>query len=377
MRPPTLVDLLPTIQVGSTVVVEVGYNDFEDPFADSVETSLQALRKAGAERVLWLTLRADRTSYLSMNDVIRAAATRHPELTVVDWNLFSRSHPDWFQDDGLHLDNVGALMMATLIHRSLDDLGLVEAPPGREARDHHEGPPGGTGRARVQGTADRDRWQPADRLDGEGRSASARPAPHARRVAAGDAEGRGASRRPRFRATDAARRTAARRFVARRARTLTRAASMPAMPLAISTLYFLPFIILGVALLFLLVLFLLARIQNGRFLRPIVTQLSRIPFMKRWFQKMSVAAYERSNPELAGAIKKMQSFGEIKTPEQAQRALAVMTPSERKAYMEMVGDQGAMPEPVNRDQRRRVERGAQGMIVQQRPGSAGRKGKKR
>ena len=129
VRPLTLVDLLPTIQVGSTVVVEVGYNDWEDSFADSVETSLQALRKAGAKRVLWLTLRADRTSYLSMNDVIRAAATRHPEMTVVDWNLFSRSHPDWFQDDGLHLDSVGALMMATLIHRSLEDLGLVEAPP--------------------------------------------------------------------------------------------------------------------------------------------------------------------------------------------------------------------------------------------------------
>ena len=129
VRPPTLVDLLPTIQVGSTVVVAVGYNDWEDQFADSVETSLQALRKAGAKRVLWLTLRADRTSYLSMNDVIRAAATRHPEMTVVDWNLFSRSHPDWFQDDGLHLNSEGALMMATLIHRSLENLGLVAAPP--------------------------------------------------------------------------------------------------------------------------------------------------------------------------------------------------------------------------------------------------------
>lgn len=129
VRPPSLVDLLPTIQMGSTVVVEVGYNDFESTFADSVETSFQALRKAGVERVLWLTLRADRTSYLSMNDVIRAAAARHPEMTVVDWNLFSRSHPDWFQDDGLHLDSVGALMMATLIHRSLSDLGLVAVPP--------------------------------------------------------------------------------------------------------------------------------------------------------------------------------------------------------------------------------------------------------
>ena len=149
------------------------------------------------------------------------------------------------------------------------------------------------------------------------------------------------------------------------------------MPLAISTLFFLPFIILGVALLLMGVLFLLARIQNGRFLRPIVTQLSKIGFMKRWFQKMSVAAYERSNPELAGAIKKMQSFGDIKTPEQAQRALAVLTPAERKAYMELVGEQGTMPEPTNRDQRRRVERGAQGMVVQQKPGARGRRPKKR
>ncbi len=152
---------------------------------------------------------------------------------------------------------------------------------------------------------------------------------------------------------------------------------MPAMPVAISILFFLPIIILGVALLLMLILFLLARVKNGRYLRPLVTQLSRIGFMRRWFNKMSVSAYERSNPELAAAIKKMQSFGEIKTPEQAQRALAVMTPSERKAYMDLVGDQGQLPEPANRDQRRRVERGAQGMVVQQRPGARGRRPKKR
>ena len=148
------------------------------------------------------------------------------------------------------------------------------------------------------------------------------------------------------------------------------------MPAAVSLLFVLPFIILGVALLLLLIVFLLARIKNGKYLRPIVTQLSKIPFMRRWFQKMSVAAYEKSNPELAGAIKKMQSFGDIKTPEQAQRALAVLTPAERKAYMEL-GEQGTMPEPTNRDQRRRVERGAQGMVVQQKPGARGRRPKKR
>ena len=152
---------------------------------------------------------------------------------------------------------------------------------------------------------------------------------------------------------------------------------MRPMPLAISFLFLLPFIILGALLLLMLVFFVLARVGNGRALRPLVTQLSKIPFMRRWFQKMSVAAYERSNPELASAIKKMQTFGDIKTPEQAQRALAVMTPAERKAYLELAGEQGQMPDPVNRDQRRRVERGAQGMIVQQRPGARGRKPKKR
>ncbi len=129
VRPPTLVALLPSLQlIGSTVVVAVGYNDYEQTFAESVETVLQALENAGAAHVLWLTLRAERQSYLNMNDVIRAAATRHPELTAVDWNLYSRSHPEWFQPDGLHLTDVGAIAMATLLHRSLDELGLVAAP---------------------------------------------------------------------------------------------------------------------------------------------------------------------------------------------------------------------------------------------------------
>jgi hypothetical protein len=147
--------------------------------------------------------------------------------------------------------------------------------------------------------------------------------------------------------------------------------------LAISILYLLPFIIIGAALLLLLLLFLLSRIGNGKYLRPIVMTLSKIGFMRRWFQRMSMAAYEKQNPELASAMKKMQSFGDIKTPEQAQRALAVLTPAERKAYLELVGEQGDVPEPTNRDQRRRVQRGAQGMVVQQRPGAKGRKGKRR
>ncbi len=130
-RPPTLLDLVQRLgpALGPTVVVAVGYNDFEQSYADDIELALAALRKAGVVRVLWLTLRAERHSYLDMNEMIRAAAARHPEVTVVDWNLYSRSHPDWFQPDGLHLTADGAQAMATLVHRALADLGVAPPPP--------------------------------------------------------------------------------------------------------------------------------------------------------------------------------------------------------------------------------------------------------
>jgi hypothetical protein len=123
----------------------------------------------------------------------------------------------------------------------------------------------------------------------------------------------------------------------------------------------------------------LGRIQNGRYLRPLVLALAKIPFMKSWFQRMSVSQLERSNPELASAVKKMQAFGEPTSPDQVQRALRVLTPPERKAYMEAAGmDSSNAVSPTNRQQRRRLEHGGPGMpgkaaTASSRPGAAGRK----
>ena len=130
-------------------------------------------------------------------------------------------------------------------------------------------------------------------------------------------------------------------------------------------------------------LVLLGRIRGGRYLRPVITFLSKVPLFKRWFQRMSIAALERENPELAAAMKKMQAFGEPKSPEQAQRMINLLTPSERRAYMEAVGQEAELPEATNRQLRRRMEHGGAGMPVRsapvsQRPGAAGRKsGKKK
>ena len=131
-RPPTLVDLANSMgsKLGPNVVVAVGYNDYEDLYAQNISTALTTLKAQGVKRVWWLTLRAARHPALHMNDDIEAAAKAHPELEVIDWNVYSRSHPDWFQDDGLHLLGAGSEAMATLIHKTLLEDG-VAAPPVR------------------------------------------------------------------------------------------------------------------------------------------------------------------------------------------------------------------------------------------------------
>jgi hypothetical protein len=130
VRPPNVIQLVQSMgsKLGPNVIVVVGYNDFEDQYAQNIEDALAAMKQAGVQRVLWATLRAASHPYLSMNDDILAAAARHPELTVVDWNLYSRSHPEWFQADGIHLLGPGSEAMATLLHATLVSLGIAAAP---------------------------------------------------------------------------------------------------------------------------------------------------------------------------------------------------------------------------------------------------------
>ena len=115
-------------------------------------------------------------------------------------------------------------------------------------------------------------------------------------------------------------------------------------------------------LLFLLVvlgsLALLGRVQNGRYLRPILTTLMKVPLLKKWIEKASQAAIERSNPELASAMKKMQRTGALRDPNRAQAAMSQLTRDERRALLDMQEQQGlgVTPEATNREMRRRLEK---------------------
>src|SRR5918911_1579484 len=103
-------------------------------------------------------------------------------------------------------------------------------------------------------------------------------------------------------------------------------------------------ILLGLVVLFGLFA-LLARIQRGRFVRPIVKQIAKVPLFRRLMTKASTAALERQNPELASAIKKMERLGPaVRDPRRAQAALSSLSPQERRAYLAAVDEEGAMPE---------------------------------
>jgi hypothetical protein len=103
---------------------------------------------------------------------------------------------------------------------------------------------------------------------------------------------------------------------------------------------------------------LLGRIQNGRFLRPIIGLISKVPILRKWLQKASNAALERSNPELASAMKKMQRTGALRDPMKAQAAMSQLTRDERRALLDMQEQQGlgVAPEATNRQMRRRLEK---------------------
>ena len=121
------------------------------------------------------------------------------------------------------------------------------------------------------------------------------------------------------------------------------------------------FITLGILLavvVLLLILGLLARYKQGKFLRPLLMQLMKVPLFKRWIMKGSQAQLERSNPELASAIRKLEPHQKhLHDPARAQKAMSQLTKQERAALLAMQDQQGTVPEEAtNRQMRRAMEK---------------------
>src|SRR5215467_3541644 len=112
------------------------------------------------------------------------------------------------------------------------------------------------------------------------------------------------------------------------------------------------------ALVLLGILALLGRIQGGRYLKPLFGVMAKVPFLKRQMEKASKAAIERTNPELASAMRKLEPHAKrLHDPQQAQKAMSRLTREERAALLDMQEQQGSVPaEATNRQMRRQLEK---------------------
>lgn len=130
-HPPSALDTIHALgdQIGSIVVIDVGYNDLSDSYASDLDGVMQALADAHVARVIWVTLEEMQPTWITINDQIRAAQARWPELTVADWAPVSAGQP-WFAD-GPHMNYDGAVAFAAFLRPYVLSAcgGPCEPPP--------------------------------------------------------------------------------------------------------------------------------------------------------------------------------------------------------------------------------------------------------
>lgn len=94
-------------ELGPTVVIDVGYNDYSDLYGSELDRVMKALAAAGVRHVVWVTLEEKQDSWVRINAEIRAAPKRWPQLAVADWAAASAGKP-WF-NDGVHMNYDGGV----------------------------------------------------------------------------------------------------------------------------------------------------------------------------------------------------------------------------------------------------------------------------
>jgi hypothetical protein len=116
-RPPTALDVVNASSpdaLGDILVIDVGYNDPPENYGTDMEQLVQAIVAKGLHHVIWVTMREASAGYRTINQAIRAEASRWPPVQVADWDRVSRGQ-NWFNPDGLHLNAGGAMALAKLL----------------------------------------------------------------------------------------------------------------------------------------------------------------------------------------------------------------------------------------------------------------------
>jgi peptidoglycan/LPS O-acetylase OafA/YrhL len=93
-----------TGSLGEIVIIELGANG---PLSDKKMCSL--IEQIGKDRdVYMITTRVPKPWQQEVNETIKSVAGNYKNVKVVDWFLFSESHPEYIGSDGVHLTLSGA-----------------------------------------------------------------------------------------------------------------------------------------------------------------------------------------------------------------------------------------------------------------------------
>jgi hypothetical protein len=98
--------------LGDVVVLHVGNNGLIS--AGHFDEIMEIL--AAVPRVVWINLKVPGRHWEGPNNsIISTGVAQYPNTTLIDWQTAGNSHPEYFLEDGIHLDPKGYPFYAGLI----------------------------------------------------------------------------------------------------------------------------------------------------------------------------------------------------------------------------------------------------------------------
>jgi hypothetical protein len=152
--PPNAVDTIEDADGDfDVVVVMAGYDEWWTTFPNSFDDAVDAARDHGAAHVVWLTFtegvgyigpdgtRANE-AFVRNNATLRqkVSSGAFPDVVLADWDAYSEPRPDWFNEDGIHLNIPGAYSLADYISRKVAAIEGRPCPAPREPGGQIEQP---------------------------------------------------------------------------------------------------------------------------------------------------------------------------------------------------------------------------------------------
>ena len=103
-------------QTGEVVVVHLGNNGTFT--AEQFDEMMRVL--SDARKVVFVNVKVPRAWEAPNNEVIADGVSRHDKAVLVDWHAASTDHPEYFAEDGIHLQPAGQRVYADLISAEIE-----------------------------------------------------------------------------------------------------------------------------------------------------------------------------------------------------------------------------------------------------------------